>query len=182
MTRDELVKAIYDSCADWTCPDNHGCENIEDGSPAVLCMQCAEKLLKEYDDKIRADGYHKAESDYFAKTQKDREDAYNCGYEIGRADERSEWECAVADRIIKYSEDIYSAFPEVIAKIRADAIEMFLNAIKTYDTYGYEVDELGEGNYLVKLNSANEKDFVPYIHLDDVIKCAEGVLKEQKNG
>ena len=64
---------------------------------------------------------------------------------------------------------------------KADAVEMFLDAIKTYDTYGYEVDELGEGNYLVKLNSDNEKNFVPYIHLDDVIKCAKGILKEQRN-
>ena len=91
MSREELVKAIYDSCADWTCPDNHSCERIEDGSPAVLCMQCADKLFKEYEDKIRADGYHKAESDYFAKTQKDREDAYNCGYETGRADAINEF-------------------------------------------------------------------------------------------
>lgn len=55
MTRDELVKAIYDSCEDWSCPDNHSCESIEDGSPAVLCMQCADKLLKEYEAKIKAD-------------------------------------------------------------------------------------------------------------------------------
>lgn len=34
----------------------------------------------------KADGYHKAENDYFAKTQKDRENAYNCGYEKGGAD------------------------------------------------------------------------------------------------
>jgi len=86
MTREELVKAIYASCDDWSCPDDDHCEKVEYGDPRILCKECADKLLEEYEGKIRADGYHKAENDYFAKTQKDRENAYNCGYEIGKAD------------------------------------------------------------------------------------------------
>lgn len=55
-------------------------------------------------------------------------------YEQGRADERKEWECAVADKIIKHDEDIYKALPEVIEKVRNDAIDEFIKGCKaTHD-------------------------------------------------
>lgn len=59
-------------------------------------------------------------------------------------------------------------------KIIADTMDLFLDALKTYDTYGYE------DNYLIKLSKENEKDYVPYIHLEDVIKCANGTVKMLK--
>lgn len=56
------------------------CEHYSD----CVCENC-DCLEKAY-NKGRADGYHKAENDYFENSQKDRTDAYNCGYEVGRAD------------------------------------------------------------------------------------------------
>lgn len=53
MTRDELIKAIYDSEEAWSCPDRP-CE-IVDESWENNCMKCAEKQLAEYEAKIRAD-------------------------------------------------------------------------------------------------------------------------------
>lgn len=56
MTRENLVKAIYDEQEGWSCPDNEYCEKIDNGGdPRILCKECAEKLLTAYETKIRAD-------------------------------------------------------------------------------------------------------------------------------
>lgn len=44
IDRENLVKAIYDNNEQWSCPSTDTC--------AATCMQCAEKLLKEYEGKI----------------------------------------------------------------------------------------------------------------------------------
>ena len=53
----------------------------------------------------KAEGYYKAENDYFAKTQKDIENAYNrgyeVGYEVGKTYEREEWEAAAGELIMQ---------------------------------------------------------------------------------
>lgn len=62
------------------------CEHYSD----CVCAFC-DCLEKAY-NKGRADGYHKAENDYFENSQKDRTDAYNCGYEVGRIDAIDEFQ------------------------------------------------------------------------------------------
>lgn len=55
MTRNELIKAIYDSKDDWSCPD-HPCDlPEEEGNVGECCLRCAEKQLAEYEAKIRAE-------------------------------------------------------------------------------------------------------------------------------
>lgn len=48
MTRDELIKAIYDSNGMRQCPGVY-CELVRN------CMKCAEKQLAEYEAKVRAE-------------------------------------------------------------------------------------------------------------------------------
>lgn len=55
MTREELIKAIYDNDDAWSCPE-HTCDMPEkEGNTGECCWDCAEKQLKAYEDKIRAD-------------------------------------------------------------------------------------------------------------------------------
>lgn len=69
---------------------------------------------------------------------------HNClsdAYDLGRQDEREEWECAVADKIIKHNEDIYTAFPEVIEKVRNDVIDEIEEDIRReFPECGYIAD------------------------------------------
>lgn len=54
MTRENLLQAIYDNEDDWSC--QYTCPHtMEEENPQDVCMKCAEKQLKEYEDKIRAD-------------------------------------------------------------------------------------------------------------------------------
>lgn len=54
MTRENLLKAIYDSSDDWSC--TYSCPyTMEEQDPQKVCMECANRLLTEYEQKIRAD-------------------------------------------------------------------------------------------------------------------------------
>lgn len=59
MTREELIKVIYKSAEESTCPI-HTCHELygEDS-----CLKCAEKLLAEYEKQI----YNKALEDFGKK-------------------------------------------------------------------------------------------------------------------
>ena len=55
MTRENLLQAIYDNVDDWSCQDT--ClQTIGEENPQEVCMKCVDKLLAEYEKKIRADG------------------------------------------------------------------------------------------------------------------------------
>ena len=57
MTREQLIKAIYDNEDAWSCPE-HTCDMPEkEGNTGECCLKCAEKQLKAYEDKIRADAF-----------------------------------------------------------------------------------------------------------------------------
>lgn len=58
--------------------------NMKLGKDTPLSMEWCFKMADKAYEKGRAEGYSKAENDYFAQSQKDREDTYNCGYAIGR--------------------------------------------------------------------------------------------------
>lgn len=53
MTREELVKAIYDNGDMWSCPNNCG----YGGNPLEIneCMKCSEHQLTAYENSIRED-------------------------------------------------------------------------------------------------------------------------------
>lgn len=54
MTRENLIQAIYDNTDDWSC--QYTCPHtMEEENPQAVCMECADKLLAEYEKKIRAD-------------------------------------------------------------------------------------------------------------------------------
>lgn len=57
-------------------------------------------------------------------------------YNKGRQDERKEWERATGEMIIKYSEDIYTDFPEVIKQIRNNTLD---EAIAFFEIHAHEV-------------------------------------------
>ena len=58
-------------------------------------------IYRTFNRSGRAEGYSKAENDYFAQSQKDREDTYNCGYAIGRQDALDELK-GKKDEIIRW--------------------------------------------------------------------------------
>lgn len=49
-----------------------------------LCDDC--KMAAHFIKSGRAEGYHQAEIDYHAKSERDRQSAYECGYEQGKLD------------------------------------------------------------------------------------------------
>lgn len=49
ITHENLVGAVYQSVGAWSCPNGEGNCDCD-------CRECAEKLIKEYEDAIRADG------------------------------------------------------------------------------------------------------------------------------
>lgn len=51
MTRGELIKAIFDSLVNWSCPRAHDCDDTD----LDECMKCAERQLEEYENSIRAE-------------------------------------------------------------------------------------------------------------------------------
>ena len=54
MTRENLLKAIYDNPEEWSCA--YSCSHtIEEEDPREVCMECANRLLTEYEQNIRAD-------------------------------------------------------------------------------------------------------------------------------
>lgn len=55
MTREQLIKAIYDNDEQWSCPDNPCDKPEEEGNTGECCMKCAEEQLAWYEQKIRAD-------------------------------------------------------------------------------------------------------------------------------
>lgn len=76
MTRENLLQAIYDNEDDWSC--QYTCPHtMEEENPQDVCMKCAEKQLKDYEDKIRAE-----------VEQETYERAYKEGYEKGDSDGR----------------------------------------------------------------------------------------------
>lgn len=48
----------------------------------------------------RADGYSQAETDYYKQSEKDREIAYDCGYEKGRANAIEEVKTLIQSRLV----------------------------------------------------------------------------------
>ena len=51
---------------------------------------------------------------------------HNClsdAYDLGRADEREEWETAAGEMIMKYAGDIYKALPNVVKEIQTKAYQ-----------------------------------------------------------
>lgn len=50
MTREELIKIIYDSCSTATCPEPMNCEKL---SETDSCWNCAERVLADYENEIR---------------------------------------------------------------------------------------------------------------------------------
>lgn len=60
MTREQLIKAIYDNDDAWSCPE-YACDMPEkEGNTGECCWDCAEKQLKAYEDKIREEGRKEA--------------------------------------------------------------------------------------------------------------------------
>lgn len=55
MTRKQLIKAINDNEEEWSCPEYSCNMPDEEGNTGECCWKCAEKQLKKYEDKIRAD-------------------------------------------------------------------------------------------------------------------------------
>lgn len=55
MTRDELIKAIYDSDEAWSCLDCPCDLPEEEGNTGDCCLKCAEKQLAQYEAKVRAE-------------------------------------------------------------------------------------------------------------------------------
>ena len=54
MTRENLIQAIYENKDEWSCA--YSCQyTMEEENPKDVCMKCAERLLTEYEQKIRAD-------------------------------------------------------------------------------------------------------------------------------
>lgn len=52
MTREELIKAIYDNEDTSNCPE-YSCDMPEkEGNTGECCLKCAEKQLKAYEDRI----------------------------------------------------------------------------------------------------------------------------------
>lgn len=61
MTRDELIKAIYDSEERWSCPSNNCDKSEEELNCGEGCLKCAEQQLAEYEKAIRAEGQNAIE-------------------------------------------------------------------------------------------------------------------------
>lgn len=57
--------------------------------------------------KGRADGYSQAENDYHKQTEKDRQVAYDCGYEQGIVDNYEKIRADMLDKIIRAMKDRY---------------------------------------------------------------------------
>lgn len=54
MTRENLIQAIYENKDEWSCA--YSCQyTMEEENPRDVCMKCAERLLTEYEQKIRAE-------------------------------------------------------------------------------------------------------------------------------
>lgn len=55
MTREQLIKTIDENEDAWSCPE-YACDMPEkEGNTGECCLKCAEKQLKAYEDKIRAE-------------------------------------------------------------------------------------------------------------------------------
>ena len=54
MNRGQLIRAIYDNEDAWSCPE-HNCNKPFEEDCAECCWECADRLLKAYEDEIRAD-------------------------------------------------------------------------------------------------------------------------------
>lgn len=53
--RDNIIKAIFDNENNWSCPE-YRCDMPEkEGNTGECCLKCAEKILKEYENKIKTD-------------------------------------------------------------------------------------------------------------------------------
>lgn len=50
MTREELIKIIYDSCSTASCPEPMNCEKL---SETDSCLTCTDKILSEYEQELR---------------------------------------------------------------------------------------------------------------------------------
>ena len=55
MTREDLIKAIYDNAEIWSCPNSDCGDKSAEEYRINDCIRCAEKLLSEYDKQIRAE-------------------------------------------------------------------------------------------------------------------------------
>lgn len=56
MTREQLIKSIYDNDELWSCP-GHPCDlPEEEGNTGECCMKCAEKQLWEYEQRLLSPG------------------------------------------------------------------------------------------------------------------------------
>lgn len=65
MTREELIKAIYDNEDTLSCPE-YACDMPEkEGNTGKCCLRCAEKQLKAYEDKIKAEVIDEVTEKYF---------------------------------------------------------------------------------------------------------------------
>lgn len=65
MTRENLIKAIYDNDERWSCSEPDSCSLVEEGEPKEVCMKCAERMLDRYEQEIREkalEDYHKMPS------------------------------------------------------------------------------------------------------------------------
>lgn len=70
MTREQLIKAIYDNDDAWSCPE-YSCDMPEkEGNTGKCCWDCAEKQLKAYEGEIRADVIEKV----LEELEEERED------------------------------------------------------------------------------------------------------------
>ena len=76
MTRENLIQAIYDNTDSWSCKTP--CPHImEEENPSDVCKKCAEKLLSEYEQRIRAKAINNFVVDAITEFQKfDKEHGY----------------------------------------------------------------------------------------------------------
>lgn len=53
MSREELINIIFDNTDIATCPEYNCCgKPEEEGNTGECCLKCADKQLKEYEDKL----------------------------------------------------------------------------------------------------------------------------------
>lgn len=66
-------------------------------------------------------------------------------YNIGRKDERKEWEEAAGSLLMKYADDIHTALPEQVEQIKIDTIKSCIDRLEEYKeelmTDSYVIDE-----------------------------------------
>lgn len=106
----------------------------------------------------RADGYSKAENDYFSHSQKDREDAYNCGYDKGKADAIDEYN-GYRRKVIEITttED----FRQLKRVATIDILENLIKELSQEDLLRVILDEIAEQMQKEK-DSAPDLGYNPY--------------------